>query len=121
MRCIAPDGALSGRVSRKATRSEGLLSEFGIVFAQGAWNIESRPPRILEDAENGLTGGFRELLLQLLEHMRYLHEQEKRLEAQIKRWHDSNEASSRIAEIPGIGPLTASALIASIWRCPLVV
>jgi len=106
-------GFIRARVAQ-GNQIRGLLSEFGIVFAQGAWNIESRLPRILEDAENGLTGGFRELLLQLLEHMRYLHEQEKRLEAQIKRWHDSNEASSRIAEIPGIGPLTASALIASI-------
>jgi transposase len=36
------------------------------------------------------------------------------LEAQIKAWHREDAASQRLEEIPGIGPLTASALVASI-------
>jgi len=106
-------GFMRARVAQ-SNQIRGLLGEFGIIIPQGAWNIEPRLPGILEDPENGLPGDFRQLLLQLIEHVRYLHEQEKLLEAQIKRWHESNEASSRIAEIPGIGPITASALVASI-------
>jgi transposase len=109
----ARQGFIRSRVAQ-TNQIRGFLAEFGIIIPQGAWNIEPRIAGILEDAENGLPGTLRELLLQLVAHVRYLREQEKLLEAQIKRWHESNEASTRIAQIPGIGPLTASALIASI-------
>src|SRR5580704_10420692 len=106
-------GFIRARVAQ-TNQIRGFLAEFGMIIPQGPWNVEPRMGGILEDAENGLPGTLRELLLQLAAHIRYLHDQEKVLEAQIKRWHQSNEASSRIAQIPGIGPLTASALVASI-------
>jgi transposase len=109
----ARQGFIKARVAQ-TNQIRGFLGEFGIIFPQGAWSIEPRMAGILEDAENGLPGSLRELLLQLVAHVRHLHAQEKVLEAQIKRWHERNEASTRIAQIPGIGPLTASALVASI-------
>lgn len=33
---------------------------------------------------------------------------------QIQSWHRDNDASRKLAQIPGIGPITASALVASI-------
>jgi transposase len=36
------------------------------------------------------------------------------LEVQIQIWHRENAASKKLAQIPGIGPITASALVASI-------
>ena len=56
---------------------------------------------------------FRVLVGRLMEHMKGLDEQVAQLEAQIKGWHRENEASRRLERIPGIGPLTASALVAS--------
>jgi len=109
----ARQGFIRARVAQ-TNQIRGFLAEFGIIIPQGPWNIEPRMGGILEDAENGLPGTLRELLLQLAAHIRYLHDQEKVLDGQIKRWHEGNEASSRIAQIPGIGPLTASALVASI-------
>jgi transposase len=109
----ARQGFIRARVAQ-TNQIRGFLAEFGIIIPQGPWNIEPRMGGILEDAENGLPGTLRELLLQLAAHRRYLHDQEKVLDGQIKRWHEGNEASSRIAQIPGIGPLTASALVASI-------
>jgi transposase len=38
----------------------------------------------------------------------------KELETQIQVWHGQNDASRKLAHIPGIGPITASALVASI-------
>jgi transposase len=38
----------------------------------------------------------------------------KELDAEIRSCHTQNEASQRLAEIPGIGPLTATALVASV-------
>jgi transposase len=109
----ARHGFVKARVAQ-TNQIRGLLAEFGIVIAQGARGVEQRMPSILEDAENGLPVNFRELLLRLLEHTRCLRQQVDEIEAEIKRWHEHNEASRRVAEIPGIGPLTASALVASI-------
>ena len=36
------------------------------------------------------------------------------MELQIKSWHRYNQASCKLAQIPGIGPLSATALVASI-------
>jgi transposase len=50
----------------------------------------------------------------LLDHLKELDRQVDELEAKIHAWHRSSEASCKLAQIPGIGPITASALIASI-------
>jgi transposase len=98
----------------QANQIRGLLAEFGVVVPQGIGNLQQRVPGVLADAENGLTQGFRQLLVRLMEHMRDLRQQSDEIEAQIKRWHEQNEASLRLAAVPGIGVLTASALVASI-------
>lgn len=92
----------------------GLLSEYGIVIAQGINNISKRIPEILEDAENDLPHMMRALLKQLNDHLSSLHQQAVMLEKDIKEWHTHNALSKKLAAIPGIGTLTASALIATI-------
>ena len=42
-----------------------------------------------------------------------LHRQVLELETRIKAWHRDHPASLKLAEIPGIGPITASAMVAS--------
>lgn len=49
-----------------------------------------------------------------MEHMRQLRKEAGEIEAEINLWHRENEASRKLAAIPGIGPITASALVASI-------
>ena len=84
------------------------------MIPKGLRHLASYIPEILEDAENGLARMSRELFTRLLEHLRHLDTQVLALEAQIKAWHRQDAASRRLEEIPGIGPLTASALVASI-------
>jgi transposase len=69
---------------------------------------------LLEDASNGLTGSFCLLIERLMVHLKELDQQVREIELQIQAWHRENEASSKLARVPGIGPITASALIASI-------
>lgn len=38
------------------------------------------------------------------------------LELQIKLWHKENEASQKLEVIPGVGPITASAIVATIGK-----
>lgn len=98
----------------QANQIRGLLSEFGIVIPQGIHSIARRVPDILEDAENGLPGTMRHLLRRLNDHLKELGRQAEELELQIKLWHKENEASQRLEVIPGIGPITASAIVATV-------
>jgi transposase len=109
----ARQGFVKARTAQ-ANQIRGLLAEYGIVIAQGIGHIAKRLPEILEDGENNLPGTFRQLLDRLGNHLKELDRQVSALEVQIQSWHRENEASKKLAKIPGIGPITASALVASI-------
>lgn len=98
----------------QANQMRGLLSEFGVVIPKGIYSIMKRVPEILEDGENGLPGTMRNLLERLTENLKEMDRQVDELEKQIQLWHRENEASRRLAEIPGIGPITASAIAATV-------
>ena len=98
----------------QANQIRGLLGEFGLVIPQGIYHVTKCIPELLEDASNELPVPFRELIDRLAEHLKELDRQVKDLEKQIIIWHRNNEHSRKLEKIPGIGPLTASALIASI-------
>jgi transposase len=109
----ARQGFVKARTAQ-ANSIRGLLGEFGIVIPQGMSPLAKRVPEILEDGENGLTGSFRQLLQRLMEHLQELDRQVGELEREIQVWHRDNEASCKLAKVPGIGPITASALVASV-------
>jgi transposase len=90
----------------------GVLSEYGIVVPQGVKAISRCLPTLLEDAENDLPMLARHLLAELKAEHDQLIERTERLEIQIKAWHAGNSVSQRLASIPGIGVLTATALAA---------
>ncbi len=91
----------------------GLLMEFGLIVPQGIRHIYGRVPELLEDGCNELPGRFRLLIDRLLQHLKELDRQVKDLEKEIELWHRNSEVSRRLETIPGIGPITASALAAS--------
>lgn len=114
---LAPHRARQGFVKARtaqANQIRGLLTEYGIVMPQGISYIAKRLPDSLEDGENDLPGVFRQLLQRLGEHLKELDRQVGELEVRIQLWHRQNDASRRLAQIPGIGPIAASALVASI-------
>ena len=98
----------------QANQIRGLLGELGLIVPQGIGYIASRVPELIEDADNELPGSFRVLVQRLLDHFKELGRQVEELEAQIQAWHPSSDLSSRLSRVPGIGPITASALDASI-------
>ena len=92
----------------------GLLAEFGLVMPRGI-NVLRRSVIDLVDAnEDELPANFRHLVRQLYQHIVELDRQIDELDGQIKAWHERSELSQRLAKIPGIGVLGASALVASI-------
>ena len=98
----------------QANQIRGLLGEFGLIVPQGIGYIASRVPELIEDAERDLPGSFRVLVQRLLDHLKELGRQVDEIETQIQTWHRASDLSSRLAQVPGIGPITASALVASI-------
>lgn len=109
----ARQGLVKARTAQ-ANQIRGLLAEFGIVIPQGIHSIAKRIPDILEAAENGLPEIMRHLLRRLNDHLAELNRQVEELELQIKLWHKNNEASQKLEAIPGIGPITASAIVATV-------
>jgi transposase len=109
----ARQGFVAGRTAQ-ANQLRGLLTEFGIVMPEGIRSVTKNVPEILADAENGLPSISRELFCRLFEHFRELDRQVHELEAQIILWHRGEAQSRRLEAIPGIGPLTASALVGSV-------
>ena len=92
----------------------GLLGEFGVVIPQGLSKLSSRVPEALEDASNELTGVVRLLMQDLLEQLKTLDALVKKIEKQIKVWSRQDEQACLIEQVPGIGPITASAMVASL-------
>jgi len=111
----ARQGFVKARTAQ-SNQIRGLLSEFGIVIPQGIRSIMNQMPEILEDGENGLPGMMRTLLERLMENLKEMNRQVEELEKQIVLWHRENEASRRLAEISGIGPITVSAIVATVGK-----
>lgn len=109
----ARQGFVRARTAQ-ANQIRGLLAEYGMIIPRGICQIGKRLPDILEDGENDLPGLFRRLLQRLGEHLKELDRQVSELDAQIQLWHRQHEGSCRLEQIPGIGPITASALVAAI-------
>jgi transposase len=109
----ARQGFIKARTAQ-ANQIRGLLAEFGLVLPLGISHIAKRMPEMLEDGDNGLPGSLRPLLARLHEHWQQLDRQVAELEREIQRWHKDSEASQRLAALPGLGALSASALVATV-------
>lgn len=95
----------------KVNQVRGLLAEYGIVMAQSIHQCRRGLPLILEDAENGLSGMFRGLLSGLYEDLVLLDQRIVHLDEQVKDSVRHHEVAHRLSALPGIGPLTASAML----------
>lgn len=107
----------SQAVARRTALSNqirGLLMEYGVIVPQGIAFVRRQLPLILEDAENELSPLFRELLNELYEEMVHLDLRVEKLEQKLERVAVNNEDCQRLLTIPGIGLLTATALLAAI-------
>jgi transposase len=90
------------------------MAEFGIVAPVGVPQVK-KLLRVIADTDDArLPSLARTCLEGLVRQFLSLHEEIHAAEKRIHAWHRSNEASRRLETIPGIGPIIASALAASI-------
>lgn len=92
----------------------GHCGELGIVAAQGAPKVADLI-EVIEDLEDQRVPTLaREALGSLIDQLRMAQAQILGLEKKLTVWHRANEASRRLETIPGVGVITATALIATI-------
>ncbi|HXX83369.1 MAG TPA: IS110 family transposase [Casimicrobiaceae bacterium] len=91
-------------------RIRGLLAEFGVVLPQRADQVRRAAVIMAED----LPVLAREAIADLRAHLTYLDARISHYERQLLALARQLEPARRIQAVPGIGPLTASALTASI-------
>lgn len=92
----------------------GLLSEFGIVLPQGRCHVRSQLPSILEDAENDLPAVAREVFANQYERLCELDSKIDEYDRKIEALAKADEDAKRLMALEGIGPITATAIIASV-------
>lgn len=91
----------------------GHLAEFGVITAARIRNVD-RLVELLAVRGEELPALAKQMLGVLTDQLCDVAERVKDVERQLLAWHRSNEASCRLATIPGIGPITASALATSV-------
>jgi transposase len=92
----------------------GLLLERGLTLPKGRSHLEEALPEILADATSRLSDSFRVLLAQLRIELDQLTARIEEMDVVMQQTAKENEACQRLTMIPGIGPVTATALVAAI-------
>ena len=97
-----------------ANAIRGLLGEFGIVVPKGIRRLSELRQRAAGTAADRLPDEARSAVTLLFRQLEDTQEQIGAVEAGILAWHARSEVSQRLATAPGIGPITATALVAAV-------
>lgn len=98
----------------KANQIRGLVAEYGLVAAKELTSLRRAIPEWLEDASNGLTICFRQLLHGLWEDLCSLDQRMAVLDKQIAVIAKQDPIANRLQQLRGVGPLIATALVATV-------
>jgi transposase len=100
---------LIARRTQLSNMIRGHAAEFGLVVAKGTDKLAALLAAIREDAS------LPELARDLFKLLEREYEQSQvelqAVEAKLKAWHRADAMSRRLAQVPGIGPVTAAALV----------
>jgi transposase len=105
---------LIGQRTSKANQLRGLVAEYGLVAPQQLARLRAAVPVWLEDAENGLTSRFRELLNGLWNDLKTLDRRVAELDREIDLIAQSDPVAKRLQQLRGVGPMVATALVATV-------
>ena len=105
--CIRERTALSN-----STR--GLLGEYGIVLPRGLATLRKSIHGLMEDADNGLSDRFRNLLARRYEQLIELDEHIAFYTNELEILSQQDDACQRLQTVPGFGPIVSSAFRSAI-------
>jgi transposase len=92
----------------------GLLAEYGVVVAMGAAHLRQALAEIVGDHDERVSALFREALVEMSERLRSFEERLERYDKQIGDLARNDPKAGRLMTVPGVGPLIATALIATV-------
>src|ERR687898_1426341 len=97
----------------------GHMAEFGMVAAQRDAGLKTLIAIIADGDDVRLPAMARELLLLQLEHLRQVEARITALDGRLVRQARDDEACRRLTEAPGIGPVIATAMVATVGNARL--
>ena len=98
----------------KANQIRGLTSEYGLVAPREILHLRRAIPLWLEDQDNGLSAHFRRLLNGLWDDLRRLDDRIAELDKEVAAIAASDPVAKRLQQLRGVGPLIATALLATV-------
>ena len=104
-------------VRQRSTLSNAIrahLAEFGIIAGVGRNGVDALLKVIAEGEDERIPAAARECVMALAAQLDLVKRQILEADRRILACHRSSEASRRLEAIPGVGPLIATALVASI-------
>ena len=91
-----------------------LTSEYGVIAPKEWLQLRRAIPCWLEDAENGLSSRFRQLLNGLWHDLLLLNDRVEELDREIALLAASDPVAKRLQQLRGVGPMIATALLATV-------
>lgn len=97
-----------------SNQARALLLEMGIAVPKGFRYLRRQLPEIVEDLENGLTLRMRDILSDLYTEFVDLERMIGKYDGLLESVCRESELCQRLREVPGFGPLSATALVAAV-------
>jgi transposase len=97
-----------------ANTLRGHLAEFGVIAAQGLHKVAGLIAIFRDDEDGRVPDMARQVLRVIADQLDDLETRIAVIEAQIVAWHKSNPLDQRLATIPSIGPIIATAIAATV-------
>jgi transposase len=94
-----------------SNQTRGLLTDFGLVFSKGHKAFLEGVTSLLDTELNSVK---RLVIQQLLDDYKRLREQQALIETELKRFIHDSPAAQILLSLPGVGPIIASAVAASV-------
>jgi len=107
------DGVIKARTAQ-ANQLRGLLAEFGLIVPQGMARLIQEVKDMIADDDNGLPPLMRNLAQRMLSHLLELDRQMQEMDNQVRELSRQSSLCRRLEQVPGIGPITATALAATL-------
>ena len=105
---------LVGERTALMNQLRAILLERGIVVPQGVFQLSQRVRAVLDEDCATLSPRVRSLIADMLDQWRALDERIRGFDQEFAVQARADEAARRLATIPGIGPLNATALVAAV-------
>ncbi len=105
---------LIGARTALVNQIRGLLAEYGVVVPKQVSPLRRALPRLIEDLTNDLTPLARTTVTALYEELRAVDARVTTVDRELKEYCAQDERCQRLTAIEGIGPLTATAMIAAV-------